>query len=99
MKFKPVLTEKSLNDAKVGKYTFWVGANVTKFQAKKILEDAFKVDVKTVRTPKKAGEVRRTYTRGIRVTKDARKVVVTLGDKQTIDLFETEKKTEKKKKK
>lgn len=91
MKLKPVLTEKSLKDAKEGKYTFRVDLGLTKFQAKKIIEDTFGVNVKTTRSAKTGGEIRRT-NRGKRAIGSTKKVIVSLGEKQKIDLFETEKK-------
>ncbi len=91
MKLKPVLTEKSLGEAKEGKYTFHVDLGLTKFQAKKIIEDTFKVNVKTIKSTKTGGEIRRT-NKGKRAIGPTKKVIVSLGEKQKIDLFETEKK-------
>lgn len=91
MKLLPIITEKSLSDAKKGKYTFKVGLHMTKFEIKKAVEDAFKVHVVNVNTTKEAGEVKRTMWGRKRVLKPGKKAVVMLKEKESIDLFETKK--------
>lgn len=88
----PVLTEKSMKAAQEGKYTFWIGMGVTKFQAKELIEKTFKVNVKSIKVIKTAGEFKKTYTRVRKLIKPTKKVIVSLGEKQKIDLFEGEKK-------
>jgi large subunit ribosomal protein L23 len=92
MKLEPVITEKSLNLAKEGKYTFRVARNTTKHQVKKLIEDAFGVNVTSVKTIKEAGENRKTLMGRKRVITSGKKSIVTLKEKQKIDLFEESKK-------
>ena len=47
---RPILTEKSLAQARLGRYTFEVSLSANKNQIKEALENAFSVKVKTVRT-------------------------------------------------
>lgn len=88
MKLEPILTEKSLNDAREGKYTFYVPMNLNKYQVKELIEKAFGVNVTKVRTMVKKGEEKRTIQGRKRVIKPKKKTVVTLKEKQKIDLFE-----------
>lgn len=89
MKITPVITEKSLNEAKKGNYTFLVEVNLTKLQLKKLLGEAFGVEVKRVKTLNLKGRSRKNY-RGKKVTiSDKKKVVVSLKEGDKIDLFET----------
>ena len=91
MKIKPVLTEKSLDEAKKGKYTFYIPRNLTKFQIKKLISDAFGVNVVRVRTINKRGLIRKT-NQGKKVSRPAsKKCIVTLKDKEKIDLFDVKK--------
>ncbi len=91
MKLEPVLTEKSLDLAKEGKYTFWVGKNLTKHQIAKLVGQVFGVQVNKVRTMNVAGETKRTVLGRKRVIKPRKKAIVELGAKDKIDLFETKK--------
>ncbi|HLE49294.1 MAG TPA: 50S ribosomal protein L23 [Patescibacteria group bacterium] len=91
MKIKPVLTEKSLNEAKRGKYTFYVSKNLNKYQIKNLISGAFGVTVTSVKTMIKRGLIRKNYL-GRKISKTAiKKAVVTLKDKEKIDLFESKK--------
>lgn len=91
MKLKPVLTEKSLSDAKNGKYTFYVSKNLTKFQIKDLVGKAFGVTVTGVRTMTKKAVTKKNNL-GKKVSKASiKKCLVTLKDKEKIDLFETKK--------
>ncbi|MFC1710280.1 50S ribosomal protein L23 [Patescibacteria group bacterium] len=92
MKVKPVITEKSLSDAKEGYYTFLVDKRLTKYQIRKIISDLFGVNVVRVRTLNyKAGEKRNYLGKSIKV-KAKKKAIVTLKDKEKIDLFDEKKK-------
>jgi len=90
-KLEPILTEKTLKLAEEGKYTFRVGLGLNKFQIKKLIEDVFGVHAVSVRTVKESGERKRTQ-RGKRVILPEKKAIVTLKEKEKIDLFETKKK-------
>ncbi len=88
---KPVLTEKSLNEAKEGKYTFIVDVRLNKFKIKDRIEKTFKVHVVKVRTLKVGGEVKKTMQGRIRIISALKKAIVVLREKEKIDLFETKK--------
>lgn len=88
MKLKPVLTEKSLQKAKEGYYTFFVEKGLTKFQIKKLVNDLFGVHTKSVKTINYKGGKKKNI-RGKTVTiKAAKKALVTLKKDEKIDIFE-----------
>jgi large subunit ribosomal protein L23 len=89
---EPIITEKSTKLADEGKYTFRVDIGQTKFQIKKLIEDVFGVHVTNVRTARIAGERKRTAQGRKRVVMPFKKAIVTLKEKEKIDLFETKKK-------
>lgn len=92
MIIKPVMTEKSMNEAKNGKYSFWVPKSFTKYMVRKMVGEAFGVTVKNVKTLTYKESVRKNV-RGRKVTTSARKkAIVTLKAKEKIDLFETKSK-------
>lgn len=91
MRLQPVLTEKSLSEAKKGNYTFWVDRGLTKHQIRKVISETFEVKVVRVRTLNVAGETKKTMTGRKRVTMPRKKAIVTLGEKDKIDLFEEKK--------
>lgn len=91
MKPEPVLTEKSLEQAKKGNYTFWVDRNLTKHQIKKLVGEMFGVNVIRVRTANIAGENKKTLAGVRRVVQSRKKAIVTLKEKEKIDLFEEKK--------
>lgn len=99
MKIKPVMTEKSMNDAKKGKYTFLVPLDMSKFKIKETLGEIFSVKVKNVRTQNRKGMIKTTLMRKKMKVKPTKKAVVTLSGKDTIDIFETETKKKGAKKK
>lgn len=98
MKIKPVLTEKTMKDAAIGKYTFIVPVKLSKFQIKELIGKAFAVDVKSVRTQVKTGRTKTTLTRSKINVKPQKRAIVTLKGKGTIDIFDTETKKGGKKK-
>lgn len=86
---RPVITEKSMNNAAFGRYTFVVNYNATKNDIKKAVEEQFKVNVVEVKTIKMKGKVRRSGKRRIPVrAKNWKKAVVHLKAEQKIDVFE-----------
>jgi len=92
MKLEPVITEKSLSLAKDGKYTFRVDRNVNKHQIKELVQSVFGVHVTKVRTIREPGKIKRTSRGRKRVIRPGKKAVVTLKEKEKIDLFEEKKK-------
>ncbi len=92
MHIRPVTTEKSLNEAKKGRYSFWVNPKMTKVAIKKAIEELFLVKVTKVRTVNSKGGIRRNVSGKYQTTKSKKKAIVVLAPGQTIDIFETEKK-------
>ena len=90
-KLLAVTTEKSMEQAKQGRYTFKVDRNLNKYQIKNLIEKVFKVKVTNVRTVKLAGELKRTALGRKKVSLPQKKAIVTLAEKDKIDLFETKK--------
>lgn len=84
---QPVLTEKTISDAKKGSYTFLVPVEFGKHKIKEVIGKAFGVTVTAVRTMKYKGTVRRNVYRKKIKTTDSKKAIVKLADKQTIDIF------------
>lgn len=96
MRLKPIITERSLENAKLGKYTFLVGSKDKKPEIKSEINNTFGVGVKTIRTIKIHGGIKKNL-RGEKVRiKSFKKVIVTLGVKEKIDLFEENKKSKSK---
>ena len=88
MKLPPLLTEKSLEDAKKGKYTFWVEPSMTKYQIREHVGKTFGVQVLKVRTAALEVRKKKGATRRRKIAKSYKKAVVTLSGKEKIDLFE-----------
>ncbi len=89
---EPVITEKTLKLAESGKYTFRVDPGLNKFQVKKYIENIFGVHVTKIHTVKKGGEQKKTRTGRNQIDKSLKKAIVSLREKETIDLFEPKKK-------
>lgn len=88
MKLTPVMTEKSMSDAKKGQYTFMVEKGLTKTEIKALVNKVYDVHVVGVRTTNNKAEVKKNM-RGIKVTKKAsKKAWVSLAAKEKIDVFE-----------
>lgn len=92
MKLTPILTEKSLSDAREGKFTFLVGKTLTKYQIKELVEFTFQVKVDSVKTVKLQGELKKSWSGRKKQVKPAKKAIVTLKGKDKIDLFDEGKK-------
>lgn len=87
---KPVLTEKSLQEAADGKFTFEVDLKSNKKQIASEIKKSFKVDVQSVRTRILKGK--RVRVRGtFRQKKGAvlKRATVKLAEGQKISVFET----------
>src|SRR3972149_10243852 len=94
---KPIITEKSLEEAKSNRYTFLVPKKATKIDIKHVVEKLFNVKVKNVLT----SHIKKTKTKltryGRRVSDlSVKKASVMIETGQKIDIFEE--KTEEKKK-
>ncbi len=88
----PVFTEKSLKQAREGKYTFWVSRNADKAGIKSEIARTFGVKVVSIKTTKIGSETGRN-ARGNKYAKvGSKKAVVILKDGDKIDIFEESKK-------
>ncbi len=97
MKIKPVITEKSLNDAKLGKYTFLFPSFVTKPEIKKLINDLFEVHTKTVKTISRKESSKLNVYGKKKSVKSAKKAIVTLKAGEKIEIFDVKEKKGKKK--
>lgn len=101
---KPLVTEKTMKDVSLGKYTFAVAKSATKGQIKQVLGDVFKVHVVSVATSVLKGKKRRVGARREEINATMwKRAVVSLRKGERIALFEPgsatqeeNKKTEKK---
>ncbi len=91
MKIEPVISEKSMRLAGEGKYTFRVERNMNKFQIRELIEKIFGVNVTRIWTVKVPGETKRTAKGRKKIILPGKKAIVTLKEKEKIDLFETKK--------
>jgi large subunit ribosomal protein L23 len=85
----PVITEKSMRDAALGKYTFKVAMEANKYSIKKAVEEKFKVKVlKTSVSLVKGKTARRGVKREEYVRSTWKKASVRLVKDQKIGLFD-----------
>ncbi len=88
---RPVISEKSMDLTRIGKYTFAVHADANKLQIKHAVEELFKVKVLGVNvSTTKPKEKRRGTRRGriVGYTSAWRKAVVTVAAGDKIEFFE-----------
>ncbi len=86
---KPLVTEKSMEDVNLGKYTFVVDRYATKPVIKQALKDMFNVTVMSVRTSVVKGKSKRVGVRRLEVPAAIwKKASVTLKKGEKISLFE-----------
>lgn len=85
---KPKVTEKSLDGAKKGVYSFEVGRLVSKNQAKQAIESLFKVHVVSIKSSVLKGKIKRVGKRQIlKKVPNVKHIKVTLKKDEHIDLF------------
>lgn len=85
---KPVISEKSMNEAQNKKYTFKVAVDATKTEVKEAVEEIFEVDVKKVNIMNVKGKVKR-MGRTAGMTAASKKAIVTLTpDSKEIEFFQ-----------
>jgi large subunit ribosomal protein L23 len=89
---KPVYTEKSLRESKIGNYTFKVEPRMNKKQIAALISKIFGVKVIKVRTTKKGGEKGRNAKGRNFSIKAVKKAIVTLKAGDKINVFEEGKK-------
>lgn len=83
---RPVITEKSMQEANAGRYTFEVAPEANKLEIKEAVEVSFKVDVLDVRVIRVPGKMRRV-ARKLGQRPDRRKAIVRLAAGQKIERF------------
>ena len=89
---KPIFTEKSLRESKLGNYTFHVQSGINKKQIAAKVAQLFGVKVINVRTTK-IGPERGKNAKGKKFVNQAvKKAIVTLKSGDKIDVFEEGKK-------
>ena len=91
MNIKPIYTEKTLNQAKNGLYSFWFLPKFTKNQIKVMLEKALDIKIDAIKTQNYKKMTSRTMRGTVKTIKAMKKVLVTLKSGK-IELFEESKK-------
>ncbi len=89
---KPVFTEKSLREAKMGNYTFYVEPRMNKKQIAALIAKIFDVKVTGVRTMKTGGEKGRNAKGRNFSIKASKKAIISLKEGDKISIFEEGKK-------
>jgi large subunit ribosomal protein L23 len=84
---KPLITEKSVDGAAIGKYTFRVSKDANKIEIADAVEKIFNVKVRDVNTMTVKGKKKRVRYKMGR-TSDWKKAIVTLEPGNTIEIFE-----------
>lgn len=87
---KPLITEKTLKETALNRYTFLVDPTATKHEIKTKIETIFKVNVVAIRTISLKSLTKRSAKSGkYQDTRAYKKAIVELKPKQTIKYFET----------
>ena len=85
---KPVISEKSMDDAQQRKYTFKVAKDANKTEVKLAVEEIFGVDVEKVNIMNVKGKLKR-MGRNVGRTAASKKAIVTLTEKsKEIEFFQ-----------
>ena len=86
---KPVISEQSMDDAQVKKYTFKVAVDANKTEVKNAVEEIFDVEVAKVNIMNVAGKQKR-MGRYVGMTAATKKAIVTLTEKsKEIEFFQS----------
>ena len=85
---RPLITEKSMGLAGLGKYAFEVDINSNKIEIGQAVKQIFSVDVVKVNTLRVKGKTKRMGRFPAGKTADWKKAYVTLKPGQRIDIFE-----------
>lgn len=91
MKITPILTEKSMNEAKRGHYSFVVDFKMDKGEIKRQVEKLFSVHITEIRTINLKGGKKKNFRGKVKTVQDQKKALVTLKKDEKIDLFEESK--------
>lgn len=85
---KPVITERSMDDAANKRYTFKVATDANKTQVKHAVEEIFGVDVEQVNIMNVKGKLKRVG-KNVGMTAASKKAIVTLTEKsKEIEFFQ-----------
>lgn len=85
---KPVISEKSMADVQVRKYTFKVAVDANKTQVKMAVEEIFGVNVEKVNIMNVNGKLKR-MGKNVGMTASSKKAIVTLTEKsKQIEFFQ-----------
>ncbi len=85
---EPVITEKSMDDAQLRKYTFRVAKTANKTEIKQALEEIFGIEVAKVNVMNCKGKVKR-MGRNVGRRPDTKKAIVTLTESsKEIEFFQ-----------
>ncbi len=85
---KPVISERSMDDAQAKKYSFKVAVDANKTEIKSAVEEAFGVEVVKVNVMNNDGKVKR-QGKYVGRTASYKKAIVTLSEKsKAIEFFE-----------
>ena len=85
---QPVVTEKSMDDAAMKKYTFKVAKTATKTEIKQAVEEAFGVTVEKVNTANFDGKLKRQGRTQGRTPSYKKAIVKLTESSKTIEFFE-----------
>ena len=86
---KPVISERSMDEAQSRKYTFKVAKDANKTQVKLALEEIFGVEIKKINIMNVKGKTKR-MGRYVGKTADTKKAIVTLTKKsKEIEFFQS----------
>lgn len=86
---RPLITEKAMRLNSQGQYVFEVDPKTNKIEIKKAIEEMFEVHVKSVRTARIKGKIKKRFTRkGLMTGKTSmiKKAYITLREGETIDV-------------
>ena len=85
---KPVITEKSMDDAQERKYTFKVAKDANRTEVKMALEEIFDIEIEKVNIMNVKGKMKR-MGRNVGRTPDSKKAIVTLKESsKEIEFFQ-----------
>ncbi len=85
----PIITEKSMKDAKSNKFTFKVSTHANKRMIRKAIEDKFKVDVLDIKTAVVKGKKTRGGKRRTEILQSAwKKAIAKVAPGEKISLFD-----------
>jgi large subunit ribosomal protein L23 len=86
----PIISEKSMNDASHGKYTFKVTVKAGKTDIKKAVEERYKVEAVKISTMTMKGRSARAGAKRLEIAKSPfKKAIVTVKAGQKIGIFDT----------